>query len=89
MYSTFQLGGNEQKKRLTVGREVEKLRRSAQGENILGLSDALTKWHLLNRHVEETHFYKPALNRALNKTWSFDSATTIEKNKELNKQGLD
>ncbi|KAL9546848.1 hypothetical protein PS6_007444 [Mucor atramentarius] len=82
-------GGNEQKKRLTVGREVEKLRRSAQGENILGLSDALTKWHLLNRHVEETHFYKPALNRALNKTWSFDSATTIEKNKELNKQGLD
>lgn len=53
MYSTFQLGGNEQKKRLTVGREVEKLRTSAQGENILGLSDALTKWHLLNRHVEE------------------------------------
>lgn len=54
MYSTiFALDGAEDKMKMTVGREVEKLRTSAQGENILGLSDALANWHLLNRHVEE------------------------------------
>jgi len=54
LYSTtFTLGGAEDKLKLSVGREIEKLKASAQGENILGLSNALANWHLLNRHVEE------------------------------------
>ncbi|KAK4518574.1 phenylalanyl-tRNA synthetase alpha subunit, mitochondrial [Mucor velutinosus] len=55
--------GAEDKMTMTVGREVEKLRTSAQGENILGLSDALANWHLLNRHVEEATLLIEESNR--------------------------
>ncbi|GAN00663.1 conserved hypothetical protein [Mucor ambiguus] len=48
-----------------VSKYFGNLRTSAQSDNILGLSDALTDWHLLNRHVEEAKLLVEEAKRSI------------------------